>query len=363
MQTADLTLKQLLAMKPYEHDNEKLIKIRTDLSRNAPLTHGRDQDPTVAYALKLLESVILFNHAIKTFIQNHMIQLAYIFNSARSTLTKLIRTTTDNEIMSIDLEKINITNDKAKLAALAICHLITLHNTPEPFKDQRLTDKINAIKTKIIQYELISRSRREQLMALENDSDTSRESLAHDRLTSDGSVSAASVASVTVSTDERDVLYVQAAPADGSFLRFAEPNELPSVLTEEHVKNIPHVPRALLKMRTQPSQLVVANGFKANSQPVAREPQDSLECIAEILRCFFYLLDVVLTALLWIATGGYLGKKTMNDTHNPLAKALTGRDHFFVRSLTSLTTEANGLETSILYHNKAERDLCFLAKI
>ena len=365
MQTTDLTLNQLLGMKPYENDNEKLKKIRADLSRNASSTDGREQDPTVAYALKLLERVILFNNAIRTFTQHHMVRLAYFFNSARPELTELIRTTTDKEIMSIDLEKINITHDKAKLAALAICHLIRLHNTPEPFKDQRLTDKIKAIETKIIQYEFRIRARREQIMALEIERDTSSESLADDDLTSGGSILTTSVWSETASIEERNCLDVELDPADGSssLVFFSELHEPFSSFNEGQANNIHPVPLDPLPKRSCTSHALVVNGFKITPQPVAREPLGALACITEFLRCFFYVLDVLLTATLWMLTGCFLGKETMNDTYNPLGKAFTGRSHFFVCPLTPLATEANGLERSILYQNKPERALPFVAKI
>ena len=342
MQTTDLTMKQLLAMKPYENDNEKLKKIHADLLQNTHFTDGREQDSTVAYALRLFEVVILFNHNIRTFTHAHMSKLAYPFNSARPALTTLIRTTTDKAIMSIDLEKIKITNDKAKFAAQAISNLITLHNTPEPFKDQRLTDKINAIATKIIQYRSGVRARSEPIMAVENDSETLSESVEHASRISGELDWANAVLSETQSAEENDVVDVQVDHTDRSFLPSAECNYHAFDSTEKQIENIPHVPRAPLKRRSQPSQTA------PYPQPVGKTPQGLLEYIAEILQCIFYVLDVLITAAIWMAAGGFFGQKPMNDTHNPLAKVLTCRSRFFVRPSTRLTTEINEFDTLLV---------------
>ena len=179
-------------------------------------------------------------------------------------------------------------------------------------------------------------------MAVENDSETLSESVEHASRISGELDWANAVLSETQSAEENDVVDVQVDHTDRSFLPSAECNYHAFDSTEKQIENIPHVPRAPLKRRSQPSQTA------PYPQPVGKTPQGLLEYIAEILQCIFYVLDVLITAAIWMAAGGFFGQKPMNDTHNPLAKVLTCRSRFFVRPSTRLTTEINEFDTLLV---------------
>ena len=84
----------------------------------------------------------------------------------------------------------------------------------------------------------------------------------------------------------------------------------------------------------------VGDAKKGLSTALTREPRTILEHITNAIRVMFNLLDRMVT----YATGA---KQSMDQTHTPGAKFLTGRDHFFNRPETGLGTELRTFSDAI----------------
>ena len=73
------------------------------------------------------------------------------------------------------------------------------------------------------------------------------------------------------------------------------------------------------------------------------------EKVSEVFRHMFNVFDRLWTGIVWLGTGTLLGKKTMAETYNPLAYAVTlgHRNHFFTEPVKNIRTKIELFDNAV----------------